>query len=194
MNRIRTACSVTVVATALLHLGGCKSRHSDQAPDAGANAAPDDEVAREQAKAAAFEAEADRLLGKQSGASTAHAPATPITPITPVAPIKPLAADPMAQTAGFPALGTYNCNYRGQVAPVFDFALLSGSIYRDYDGNRGTYTFDGATKRILFVTGPMKGRSVHQISAVTFQVLDDNGGPTGNYCPHSIRDPNGKRL
>jgi hypothetical protein len=144
-------------------------------------------VARAQAKAAALEAEADRLLAQPTGAKAGHAPGTPVAPVKP-------AADPVVQPAGFPSLGTYSCKYRGLVAPAFDFALLSGTIYRDYDGNRGTYTFDGATRRILFVTGPMKGATARQVSPVTFNFLDASGAPTGNYCPHTTHDPNAKRL
>lgn len=94
-----------------------------------------------------------------------------------------------------PKLGVYSCNYRGQVAPVFDFALLSGSAYRDYDGARGTYRFDAAVRQLHFLSGPKKGTRAQQESAVTFQILDAKGNPTGNYCPHNPgRNPNGVRL
>ena len=93
-----------------------------------------------------------------------------------------------------PQLGVYNCNYQGQVVPVFDFALLSRSVYRDYDGARGNYRYDTSTRQLAFLTGPKSGTRAQQVSAKTFQFLS-NGLPTGNYCPHNpSRDPNGRHL
>jgi hypothetical protein len=94
-----------------------------------------------------------------------------------------------------PLLGTYNCNYRGQIAPGSDFALLDGTTYRDYDGNQGSYRFDTGAKVLVFVTGPKKGYRAQQETAKTFQILDLDGSATGNFCPHNPgRDPRGKRL
>lgn len=94
-----------------------------------------------------------------------------------------------------PKLGVYNCNYRGQVVPVFDFALLDGDTYRDYDGKRGKYRYDTQKKQLIFLTGPKKDSRAQQETAKTFQFLDDKGLTTGNYCPiNPGRDPNGKRL
>ncbi|MCU1285870.1 MAG: hypothetical protein JWO13_2220 [Acidobacteriales bacterium] len=94
-----------------------------------------------------------------------------------------------------PALGVYNCNYRGQVVPVFDFGLIDASTYRDYDGNRGTYRFDSSAKEIVFLTGVRKGSRARQETAKTFQILNKDGSGTGNYCPiNPSRNINGKRL
>ena len=94
-----------------------------------------------------------------------------------------------------PKLGVYTCNYRGQVVSVFDFALLNASAYRDYDGARGAYRYDVATRQLLFLSGPKRGTRAQQVSAVTFQILDAGGLPTGNYCPHNpARNANGLRL
>ncbi len=94
-----------------------------------------------------------------------------------------------------PMMGVYECNYRGQIAFGSTFALLDKSVYRDYDGNRGGYRYDVKVKEIVFVTGPKAGYRARQESAKTFQILDRDGSPTGNYCPQNPdRDPNGKRL
>ncbi len=94
-----------------------------------------------------------------------------------------------------PLLGVYTCNYRGQIAAGSTFALLDGTVYRDYNGSRGTYSYDPAAKEIVFVTGPKLGYRARQESATTVQILDLKGSPTGNYCPHNPNaDPNGKRL
>ncbi len=92
-----------------------------------------------------------------------------------------------------PPLGAYACNYRGQIQPVFDFALLNGSTYRDFDGKRGTYRLDARTRQLMFVTGPMQGARAQQEAAKHFQFLNDEGHGTGNHCAHnSARDPNGR--
>ncbi len=94
-----------------------------------------------------------------------------------------------------PMPGVYECNYRGQIAFGSTFALLDKGLYRDYDGNRGRYRYDTKLKVIVFETGPKVGYRARQESAKTFQILDVDGSPTGNYCPHNpARDPNGKRL
>lgn len=94
-----------------------------------------------------------------------------------------------------PPLGVYNCNYRGQVVPVFDFALLSTSAYRDDAGARGTYRYDARTRQLMFLTGPKRGSRAQQESATTFQFLGDDGLGTGNYCPYNAaRDPKARRL
>jgi|GEM_PF-2196697 len=101
------------------------------------------------------------------------------------------------ERAQFPApkLGVYNCNYRGQVTPVFDFALLDKDTYRDYDGKRGAYKYDSTKKQLLFVSGPKKGSVFQQMTALSFQFLDEKGEGTGNHCPlNPNRDPNGKKL
>jgi hypothetical protein len=78
---------------------------------------------------------------------------------------------------------------------VFDFALLSASLYRDADGARGTYRYDAHTRQLLFLTGPKRGSRAQQESARTFQFLGDDGLGTGNYCPHDpARDPNARRF
>jgi hypothetical protein len=92
-----------------------------------------------------------------------------------------------------PPLGVYVCNYRGQWQPVFDFALLNGSAYRNYDGARGTYRLDARTRQVVFVTGPMQGARAQQEAAKHFQFLNEDGHGTGNHCAHNpAKDPNGR--
>jgi hypothetical protein len=92
-----------------------------------------------------------------------------------------------------PLLGVYVCNYRGQWQPVFDFALLTGSTYRNYDGARGTYRLDARTRQLVFATGPMQGARAQQEAARHFQFLNDDGHGTGNHCAHNAaKDPNGR--
>ena len=92
-----------------------------------------------------------------------------------------------------PPLGVYSCNYRGQAQPVFDFALLNGSTYRNFDGARGTYRYDARARQLLFLTGPMRGARAQQEAARRFQFLGEDGLGTGNHCPHNpARDPNGR--
>ncbi len=94
-----------------------------------------------------------------------------------------------------PRLGVYNCNYQGTVAPAFDFALLSGSTYRDYDGARGTYRYDAQTRQLLFLTGPKRGSRAQQMGATVFEFLGSDGAETGDYCPFNpARNANGLRL
>ncbi|MEO8673828.1 MAG: hypothetical protein ABI411_21165 [Tahibacter sp.] len=81
-------------------------------------------------------------------------------------------------------IGVYGCMYRGQVVPALEFALLTATTYRDYDGGEGTYRSDPTTRVLKFVTGPMRGTLAQQNSATTVRVLD-NGIETGNVCAHN---------
>ncbi len=102
-----------------------------------------------------------------------------------------IARDRAALPAPLP--GVYVCNYRGQWQPVFDFALLNGSTYRNFDGARGTYRLDARTRQLVFVTGPMQGARAQQEAAKHFQFLNDDGHGTGNHCAHNpAKDPNGR--
>lgn len=114
-----------------------------------------------------------------------------------VAPCGRAAGGSARESAGLPALptGVYGCVYGGQPAPALEFALLSGSTYRDRDGGRGTYQVDPKTRVLTFVSGPMRGTRVRQTMATAVRVVREDGTDTGNVCAHNPkRDPNAPRL
>lgn len=81
-------------------------------------------------------------------------------------------------------IGVYGCMYRGQVVPALEFALLTATTYRDYDGGQGTYRSDPITRVLEFTSGPMRGTLAQQNSATTVRVLD-KGIETANVCAHN---------
>lgn len=101
------------------------------------------------------------------------------------------------ERGALPALptGVYGCVYRGQVVPAMEFALLTGSAYRDRDGGRGTYQADPRTRVLAFVTGPMPGMRAQQTTATAVHMLREDGTGSGNVCAHNPkRDPSAPRL
>ena len=62
-----------------------------------------------------------------------------------------------AATAGGPPVGSYFCTYgvnRGQVlGPGRNFQILPGGQYAADDGDRGTYSYDGGSRKITFRGG-----------------------------------------
>ncbi|GEM_PF-1845607 len=62
------------------------------------------------------------------------------------------------------------------------FGIVDGSTYRNFDGKRGSYTFDQRTGMLRLVSGSSKGLSYQRQSEGNFRVLDDRGRITGGNC------------
>lgn len=62
------------------------------------------------------------------------------------------------------------------------FGIVDGSTYRNFDGKRGSYTFDQRTGVLRLVSGSSKGLSYQRESGGNFRVLDERGKITGGNC------------
>ena len=83
-------------------------------------------------------------------------------------------------------LGVYECTLPG--IGIFHgafFGLVDGKTYRNFDGKRGAYTYDVASKRLTLTSGSSKGMRYVRTSEKTFRVLDEHGRMTGGNCVHN---------
>ena len=62
------------------------------------------------------------------------------------------------------------------------FGIVDGSTYRNFDGQRGGYTYDSGTGVLKLTSGSSKGLAYKRQSEKNFRVLDDKGNITGGNC------------
>jgi hypothetical protein len=63
------------------------------------------------------------------------------------------------------------------------FGIVNGSTYRNFDGKRGSYSYDASTGVLRMTSGPSKGMVYRRESGGNFRVLDEKGNNTGGNCP-----------
>jgi hypothetical protein len=137
-------------------------------------------AAQYDAEAAAWEAEADRLLQAPSARpAPRRAPAAPLV----------LAANAAPASGGL-RVGVYGCmNQDGYETPTLQWGILDGASYSDFDGGRGRYVYSAATRVLTFTSGPFKGLRRLRTDERAFRVLDEHGAMTAFNCPWTPKDP-----
>ena len=142
-------------------------------------AAGEKTAAQYSAEAAAWEAEADRLLST--------APARPATRN-----VATTGRHPVMAAAGGDRVfsGVYGCmNQDGYEAPTMQWGILDGANYSDFDGHRGSYSYNSATHVLTFTSGPFRGLRRLRTDPRVFRILDEHGGMTPFSCPWTPKDP-----
>lgn len=89
---------------------------------------------------------------------------------------------PGAKKDEAPALaqGTYRCS--AGAAGTMRLVIKDASTYADRNGKTGTYTFEAATARIVFKTGPWEGQFGKRLKPRKVGVSSRPGGPSNVIC------------
>jgi hypothetical protein len=95
---------------------------------------------------------------------------------------------------GAPLVGVYACaapiTIGGyvQASPQAGamFGLLDGKTYRHFDGGRGHYSYDAASRVLTMTSGPLNGTRYHRQGEKMFSMLDKQGRPGGIHCPLNL--------
>jgi hypothetical protein len=106
------------------------------------------------------------------GGKKANAPAATATTSAPLAKLE----SGQVYRCTLPGIGLFHGAY---------FGIVNGSTYRNFDGKRGSYSYDASTGVLRMTSGPSKGMMYRRESEGNFRVLDEKGNRTGGNCPYA---------
>ena len=88
------------------------------------------------------------------------------------------------------SVGVYECNMPPIGTPMMDlqWGILDRSTYSDFEGGRGSYTYDAHSGEIDFTSGSLQGRIRRKDSSGLFHVVEADK-LTSMTCPYSAKDP-----